>query len=605
MRKILLVLLVLPLLAVFRGNAEAQAQQEITQFLPHFAAGRTPVSEWNSVVSIHSRTSQENWVKIEFFDSIGQPVVLATDKGTNSKFLLKLSTGETDVSINLEILRSNAFSVGWERITSTCPVSTYLTFRNFLPGESATIGQASVFASPTDLVLNFPLDFENGVALVNPGTADANVKFVALDKAGNKIKEGAFPEPLKRGYHVARYFSQEPFFLNDVGEIIISSNIPLSGIALDLDGLTFSTLPSLSPKRRLDNPYENFKINTIYIYPSDKEPQRDVAKRVNEAFFQYESMMRRELRLYGTMAHIPELPVERDENGLPTVFSVKLSRPGGTYVSVEDVGEELRPEFIKKYGEKQWKSGPRIGILFYDMPSGFKGTGLCYSATGPSQYIASVQLSGDILPFLNSSYLENKQTFKNDAEYAFFVFGHELEHCLGLNFHVGTQYLAPNKFEIKLFQTLLNPTNLYEGCFNPIASGSQCVLSPMEASILPRMPILNLDNYNWTNWDRWSPNLWEPYSQIISKELVGNRLKVVLRISETPERDIVSPNVTQSGIHSIWIESGDWPLVNFWKLLGHDDDLNNIIIDTVVRNTDHIWVRAVDYHGNTVGVKIF
>lgn len=614
MRKFLLILLLLVLAAFFCRNAEAQ--QVMTQYLPHIVAGSLPDSEWDTVIEPKCLSSLPCPMTIEFFNSIGDPLVLDTNQGMSNRFDVVVSPGVPGPgSFVIHVRRGQQLVSGWARVTSTSTFSGIGKFRQFMPGGAEPIGVASVFFSPSDIVLTFDLKPSNGIALINPSTADATVTVTAL--TGRVEEKRTFT--LVKGGHFAAFFREPLFNFGELtGNVVISSNVPIAGIELGFEGLEFFTLPSLPTIRRLDALHANIKIGAVYVYSSDRTPQQDVANRIGEGFAQFEPLMRRELALNGAMQNVPKLPVDRDESGLPKVLVVKLQKPREEYfeertkkVDFNALWKEIEPLL-----PEDWK----YQVIYYDLWKviGNDIEGVGGENGGGGAFLGNAWISAVRFPFMKTSYFGDKRSYRDtplpelggqkphwymgfgktledSAEGAFHLFSHELGHAMGLNLHTSVNYVEANTYP---FKTIMN-VSAWEGCFNPFNQKQQCVFSPMEASVLSVTPILNIDDYGWVLAD---PVFVFFKLTILSKEWNGNRVKVTLRLEHKGD-----------GIHSLWLETGLNPNTHFWKLLGHTDNLENFVIEADIPDwwkilppgSTRISVGVVDYHGKSRLFKIF
>ncbi|MEK7559806.1 MAG: hypothetical protein AAB522_00695, partial [Patescibacteria group bacterium] len=173
MRKLVLTLVFLLLAAMFfskkaQSDEQLFADQTITQYLPHFVAGKLSLTEWESKVFVDIVDSKPHSVMFEFFDDFGNPANVFTDHGYGSIFVVDLIPGAREHE-EISILKSNNFLSGWIRVKSPKPISLSLKFQQFILGGNESIGQATVFPSPMENMFVFQSDLENGIALANPG----------------------------------------------------------------------------------------------------------------------------------------------------------------------------------------------------------------------------------------------------------------------------------------------------------------------------------------------------------------------------------------------------------------------------------------------------
>lgn len=610
MRKFLLILLFLALIAVFCQDVEAQQFLNV-QYLPHIVAGSLPASEWDTVIEPKCLSSAPCSMTIEFFDSVGIPLLLDTDKGMSNRFDIVVSPAVPGPgSFPIQIRRNQSFVSGWARITSSSTFSGIGKFRQFVPGGAELVGVASVFFSASDLVLTFDLKPSNGVALVNPNTADATVTVTAL-AGGREITE-VFQLP--KGHHMANFFKESPFSFGDLtGNVVISSNVPLVGIELGFEGLGFFTLPSLPTIRKLDAKKANIKIGTVYVCVEidlDRPCQKpeDIALRVGEAFTFLERILRREIGLNGAMQNIPELPIDKDEHGLPKVISVSLKIPRGEYISKDINGRSgIIWREINPHLPLDW-TYQIIWVDDWKVENGGKVTGRGWAFGGGSNFSGSAWLGAEWIPFLRQSLLGNMNLLGGVPIPEFGGRPFPTEPSPNLTW----DWAASNGFELMFHETghvfelghsSLDPTTEDSKKLVSIMSGKvclgvnkECILTPIDAHKLARSSIFNIHDYGWVKMDEFGP-----FFEIISIERTSEKIRATIRIGDIG-----------SGVHSVWFGSNFEPWTLAWRMLGHDDDLNKYTIEakmpknlTEGRVPTQIFLSVLDYHGNHHGVQLF
>lgn len=605
MKKIFLILL---LLSGPTAKLEAQYQFQNVQYLPHIVAGTLSSSEWDTVIELKCLSSDPCPMTIEFFDSVGAPLVLDTDKGVSNRFDIVVSPGVPGPgSFPIQIRRNQQFVSGWARITSPSTFSGFGKFRQFELGGINPVGVASVFFSASDIVLTFDLKPSNGVALVNPSTADAMVTATAL-VGGREVVE-TFQLP--KGHHKAMFFREPPFSFGDLtGNVVISSAVPIAGVELGFEGPEFFTLPSLPTIRRLDAKRANIKIGVVYAcaeigldHPCKKA--EDVAQRVDKAFSLFEKTLRNEIALSGAMQNIAELPIDRDENGLPKVLMVKLQKPREWYsekirsYNGNDMMDEIRANLDFP---PNWK----FRIVYYDVWKEDKSKN---TLEGIENFASSSGIEGDALlsafylQYLTASFFEVGNKEKTEklpgfgvyskeelAEYEFGAFSHEIGHMMGL-FHAGADPLDGGARPFFGFMTTLGGLSTW-GCYSHLNFTQQCVWSPVDVFSLARKPLLNIHKYGWVDVEQ---KFDFPELAIISKEWIGDKVRAVIKA-----RDI------ESGINSVFLTSNLSPGTHYWKVLGHTENLEELAIEAKIPiGSTQISIGIMDYHGNITFVQLF
>lgn len=540
----------------FCQKVEAQpiiTEQTITQFLPHFVAGKLLSSEFNSTIFIDTASSETHSVTLEIFDDFGRPVVVSTDKGVGYKFVVDFVQGVKEQE-ELEILKNNSLVTGWIRVISLQPISLSLKFQQFEIGASKPIGQATVFPSPVRNVLVFQLDPENAVALVNPSRQDATVTFTAFDRTGQKIKEGSFV--LARGAHFAVFFREAPFFVDGIGKIVIASNIALSGIVLDFDGTAFNTILPLKIPRKFG--FKNLpgvpgdKIGVACFEPSDRIcPKELVAYAANEAFAKLQEFLDRETPLNGSESK--PLPIDRDEYGFPKVLELKGKKTAKEYLLSEEPGQDwLNGTFNNKLFFQEMKtfdvfSDYSLVLMFVDtfflnegsLPTGFVAQASIYSPFCDGKFVPASVCTGKafvsslLLPFLKRDLLLNtdlfldwnRNTFVGDtyghvADFAFYIVFHEFIHAATVPWHSGTDWDWPLNSVMNIYKT--------SGMFRENGT-SQAVLTPADTALLSIAPALNPEIFHWVKVDQSRPVI-----KILSKEFFVEKkqLRVIISVEE-------------------------------------------------------------------------
>ena len=605
--RVTLVWLVLVMLPV---SGFAQPGAVITQFLPHFVAGSLPGSDWESRILLVNLAGGPNTVTVTFFDNDGNPLAVSTNRGTDSSFVVTLPkpTPEAVSSEVLEILRnSGSFVTGWAKVASLLPVGLNLEFKQFTPGSTEPVGKADVPPSPVENVLTYPLSPNNGVALVNPGSQEANVSFTAFNRAGSKVKEGTFK--LARGGHRAVFFREAPFFLDATGIIVMASNIPLSGVALEFEGLVFKTIPRLPTPRRLDSKASPAKVGFVYIYSDDRPPQPGIQDRLAEYVGFQQELLDKEMLLNGF--NRIQLPYDLDENGRPKVVIVN----GGNREQYFDYNQKGDP-FYRVRWEVLWgranKEAPdwdRI-VLFADfwLDRLVDGNRDDITINGGG---SGANISALYLPFLRKSYFGDKRlyrgvpipefggkpmpfggsygnTFEDLADASIALVNHENGHAFWFLPHSSTGNTDSN---VPGFYTMVGRISQV-GCMNPTRS-AECILLPVEANKVATARFSRSNDYDW--FDRQPSN---PKVEILSKEIIGTKLRVTFK-AEDPENGLRS--------FSVHTTASD-PWTRSWRLFTHLDDLENVSVEVDItgRTTeDIIYLAVLNNRGSQETIILF
>lgn len=600
MRKICLFLLIL---MIFPSLGFAQKDAEITQFLPHFVVGSLSDSDWESKILLVNLAGEENTITADFFDNFGNPLIVSTNKGVSSSFVVVLPKPDFDsVSSDvLEIFRNTgSFVTGWVKVRSKKAFGADLEFRQFLPGGTDPVGKANVSSSPVENVLTYPLAPNNAIVLVNPGSQDANINFTAFDRGGNKLKEGKFI--LARGGHMSTFFNQTPFFLDATGIVVVASNIPLSGIALDFEGLVFKTIPRISTPRRLDLQKSGNKIGFVYIHSDDRQPQPGIRDRLAEYVKFQQSLLDKEMPING-LNHV-QLPYDLDENGFPKVEIINAGNRDQYFNYQKNGFERMRYDvFLKAINDKvpsYWEKFVVFADMWLDNEVNGQKNDVVISALGNYSII-----SARYLPFLSAKYFGDKRpyrgipipefggkimpyggsygnTFEDLADSSIALVNHESGHAFWFLRHSD---FGPNS----RFVSMMGST-YQDGCMN-IARQVECVLLPIEANGISIGKISKSNDFEWIP-DDFSP----PAVEILSKEIKGDKLILAFKAEDL-----------ESGINSFSIETVNLaPWARYWRLVNHFDNLDYVVLETDVSGASTgINLIVLNNKGNFSLVKLF
>jgi len=272
------ILILFGLIFMFTSSLLAQqVYMENTQYLPQIAGGGYPSNDWETIIAIKNLTSDAGTVAVEFYGDNGSPLVFETSKGVADHLGVSLN-GFASEEITLLRNTGKPTQVGWAKFRSALKFSVSGNFKSY--SNDVLIGLGGVLSSPAQLGFSCDLDPNNGIAIVNPNNITATVVVKVFDTTGVELTANEIAFQLTPGQHVAEYFWQQPFNLNQKGMAVLLSNVPLSTVALRLDGIMFATIPIMPLPRRQDTK----KIGITYLIPSDRVAQPDVAERMNEFF---------------------------------------------------------------------------------------------------------------------------------------------------------------------------------------------------------------------------------------------------------------------------------------------------------------------------------
>ena len=173
-----------------------------------------PRSEWDRCGTtlktsfiVFNPTDNPVQVKLRLTTDAGQPFLITiTDVGTTDEFTLNLAPGETRL---LQSEGSGSVVAGAARVESSVPVGVSAVFSLY---EGQTFRTEAGFGTSEPLTDFFvPVDttgsFNTGLALFNPGTAEASLTFTLRNVDGTVADTRTLT--LGAGQHVARFVAGE------------------------------------------------------------------------------------------------------------------------------------------------------------------------------------------------------------------------------------------------------------------------------------------------------------------------------------------------------------------------------------------------------------
>jgi len=191
-------------------------------------------------------------VNLRFTDDDGQPFTVAIPSlGTDDQFgPLQLMPGENRI---LQTDGSGSLKAGAARVLSSDVIGISAIFTLY-DSLNKLVTEAGVGASELQTSFTIPVEttsgFNTGLALFNPGSADASVTFTLLNLEGGPVDTRT--ETIRAGRHRAQYLADAaglfPQHFNFLGTLAISSTQPLSTVALrqNRTRLSNTTLPVVS-----------------------------------------------------------------------------------------------------------------------------------------------------------------------------------------------------------------------------------------------------------------------------------------------------------------------------------------------------------------------
>ncbi len=236
----------LAVVACFAGALYPQA----VAYLPQVGNGSGAGAMLKTSFIIFNPTDNPVQVRLRLTNDQGQPFLITiADVGTTDEFTLNLAPGETRL---LQSDGSGPAVGGAARVESAVPVGVSAVF-SLYEGQSFRTEAGFGTSEPlTDFFV--PVDtsgsFNTGLALFNPGTAEATVTFTLRNADGTLNDTRTLT--LGAGQHVARFVAGQgelfPAVANFRGSLEVNSPQPLSAATLrqNLTPLSYTSLPVVS-----------------------------------------------------------------------------------------------------------------------------------------------------------------------------------------------------------------------------------------------------------------------------------------------------------------------------------------------------------------------
>ncbi len=228
------------------GGAYPQA----VAYLPQVGNGTAGGTTLKTTFIVFNPTDNPVQVKLRLTNDAGQPFLITmADVGTTDEFNLSLAPGETRL---LQSEGSGSVAAGAARVESAVPVGVSAIFSLY---DGQNFRTEAGFGTSEPLTNFFvPVDtsgsFNTGLALFNPGTAEASLTFTLRNADGTVADTRT--QTLGAGQHVARFVVGEgelfPTVSNFRGSAEVSSTQPLSAATLrqNANPLSYTSLPVVS-----------------------------------------------------------------------------------------------------------------------------------------------------------------------------------------------------------------------------------------------------------------------------------------------------------------------------------------------------------------------
>jgi immune inhibitor A len=265
-------------------EGDASAKNDITReyvpfadtrvlYFPQIADGAVPGGTFQTTVVLVN-TGSEADVKVEFYDSFGREMLVnvpGLGSGSSSSALL-----EQGGSISYQTLGQGSFRFGYAKVIAPTSVNGTAVFSYTEGGITryeAGVPAVSTFTDFSVIVDSFSNVRETGLALVNAGTANANVTLRLYDGAFNLKATRNLNEILQDGVfnpgdHVSRFAAEIFPEINSLGleegSITVQSDVPLAAVTLRLnddpardfpqDVMTLSAFPVISGRAETAQP---------------------------------------------------------------------------------------------------------------------------------------------------------------------------------------------------------------------------------------------------------------------------------------------------------------------------------------------------------------
>jgi hypothetical protein len=198
--------------AILSGIDSAVQTTELN--FPHAISGELGSSTYTTSISVINLSAQSQGITITFTPQSGNPIsVLRTLQ----------AGGALRQTIQELFSLPSGFQDGWVQVRGSAPLTGFVAFADTKAGGLAAFGPQN--AGATALLFDHIADLEpwwTGIALLNPGNADANVEVYAMNPDGSLIG-GAANVPTARFILAARTKTAKL-----LGELIPSTQSRLS-----------------------------------------------------------------------------------------------------------------------------------------------------------------------------------------------------------------------------------------------------------------------------------------------------------------------------------------------------------------------------------------
>jgi hypothetical protein len=162
--------------AVLNGE-NIGSRTELT--FPHVINGKLGASNYTTVIGVTNVSSNDQTVTLTFTPSAGDPISVTRDLAGSG------SLRETAQAL---FGLPSAFQSGWVQVRGTTIVTGFAAYADTVAGGLAVVpagtAQVNLFFSH---IADGPPQWQTGLALLNPGSTEANVEVYAMDPSGALI----------------------------------------------------------------------------------------------------------------------------------------------------------------------------------------------------------------------------------------------------------------------------------------------------------------------------------------------------------------------------------------------------------------------------------
>ncbi|MBP1597748.1 MAG: cell surface receptor domain protein [Acidobacteria bacterium] len=233
---------------------------EAAVIFPQIAIGGT----YTTVITVVNNDAQEDNGTLKFFSQNGSPLQVSASTippSVGSAFSFSVPAGGVRIFTISPLVPAAPLTAGWARLDSTrrvlTGVSTFQTKEGTLLTSIAGVLPASLTETgriPVDNDATPGVGRRTGFAIVNPGTANINVRITVYDENGLAVRILNPPElnPLGPSSQTARFLDQFwPPYANFKGSMVLSVESPgthFAAVALSISqGPTSLGLMSVIP----------------------------------------------------------------------------------------------------------------------------------------------------------------------------------------------------------------------------------------------------------------------------------------------------------------------------------------------------------------------